>query len=109
MKPEEFANATIEEIDALVDGYVRRYQRLEDLFIVHCALPAYRSAYGNKAPTYEELTANRHKHTQGHVGQIDEETEAYWLPILNGGIEHVEKPGNESRDQDAERKNQSPD
>lgn len=86
----------------MVDGYVRRFQRLEDLLIINCALPAYRAAYGKKAPTYEQLTAHRKENGTAEIGRIDEETEAYWLPILNGGIDHVEKPGNESGNQRSE-------
>lgn len=90
MTPAQFANATIGEIDSLVSGYVRRYQRLEDLFIIHCALPAYRGAYGKKAPTYEQLTAHRHQ-VNGKVLQMDAKTEAYWREILDEGVRNVKK------------------
>ena len=39
LTPEQFANYTVKEIDALFEGYLRRYERLEDLFIIDCALP----------------------------------------------------------------------
>lgn len=87
----------------MVDGYVRRFQRLEDLLIINCALPAYRAAYGKKAPTYEQLTAHRKENGATKIGSIDEETEAYWRPILNGGIDYVEKSGNEIGNQKPER------
>ena len=80
------------ELEALINGYIRRYQHLEGLFIVNCALPAYRAAYGNKAPSYKQLTAHRnmtqHAKTPDH---LDEETEAYWLAILDGGTSNVKK------------------
>ncbi len=91
MTPAQFADATIGEIDSMVNGYIRRYQRLEDLFIVHCALPAYRGAYGKKAPTYEQLTAHRRQTSEGRIIQMDEATEAYWREILEEGVKNVEK------------------
>jgi len=83
LSPEQFGRYTIMEIDALMDGYIRRQERLEDLFIINCALPTYRGAYGKKAPSYKKLTAHRIKH--GKVGEIDEETQNYWRGILKGG------------------------
>ena len=83
LTPERFGGYTIMEIDALVDGYVRRQERLEDLFIINCALPTYRGYMGKKAPNYKKLTAHRVKH--GKVGEIDEETQNYWRKILKGG------------------------
>lgn len=90
MTPTQFASATIGEIDAMVSGYVRRYQRLEDLFIVHCALPTYRGAFGKSAPTYEQLTAHRHQVNE-KVVQMDAKTEAYWREILDKGAKNVKK------------------
>ena len=81
LTPEQFANYTVRELDALTDGYRRRYERLEDLFILHVALPVYRAAYGRKAPTYRKLTAHRHR-TPGYIGTIDPETAAKWRKIL---------------------------
>lgn len=83
LTPEQFGGYTIMEIDALMDGYIRRQERLEDLFIINCALPTYRCHYGRKAPSYKKLTAHRVKH--GKVGEIDEETQNYWRKILKGG------------------------
>ena len=70
------------EIDALFDGYIRRQERLEDLFIINCALPAYRVGWGKKAPDYKKLTA--HRTQRGRVGEIDEETQNFWRGILKG-------------------------
>lgn len=64
----------------MYDGYLRRQDRLEDLFILYCALPTYRGAYGKKAPSYRTLTKHRQKH--GRVGRIDEASEAYWKSVL---------------------------
>ncbi len=58
----------------MFEGYVRRQERLEDLFIINCALPTYRGAYGRKAPSYKKLTAHRTKHNK--IGNIDEGTGA---------------------------------
>ena len=83
LTPEQFANYTVMELDAMFDGYVRRQERLEDLFIINCALPAYRVGWGKKAPSYKKLTAHRVHH--GKVGEIDEDTQNYWRKILKGG------------------------
>jgi len=96
LTPEQFANYTVMELDAMFDGYVRRQERLEDLFIINCALPTYRGAYGKKAPSYKKLTAHRAKH--GKVGEIDEETQDFWRSILKGGTAHVKKHGNPAGD-----------
>ena len=82
LTPEQFGGYTVGEIDAMVDGYIRRQERLEDLFIVNCALPIYRCYLGKKAPSYQKLTAHRTK--RGKVGEIDEETQNYWRKILKG-------------------------
>lgn len=96
LTPEQFANYTVMEIDAMFDGYVRRQERLEDLFIINCALPEYRCHYGRKAPSYKKLTAHRVKHRP--VGEIDEDTQNYWRSILKGGTAHVKKHGNPAGD-----------
>nr|DAU18912.1 MAG TPA: hypothetical protein [Caudoviricetes sp.] len=67
---------TVAEIDAMFDGYLRRREQLEDLFIINCALPTYRGAYGRKAPTYKKLTAYRQNNQI--TGSIDTETADYW-------------------------------
>ena len=84
------------EIDALFEGYARRQERLEDLFIINCALPTYRGAYGKKAPTYKKLTAHRAKRDK--VGDIDEDTQQYWRKILEGGKAHAQECGTEAGD-----------
>lgn len=47
------------EIDAMADGYIRRRDAAENLLILRCALPIYRSMLGDKAPTFDDLTAYR--------------------------------------------------
>ncbi len=80
MTPSEFAGSTAKELDALVDGYRRRYEILEDLLILHVALPVYRGAWGRKAPTYKKLTAHRTRWRK--VEEIDAETAEYWRGVL---------------------------
>lgn len=80
----QFGALTFKEIDALVAGYVRRHEILEDLFIINCALPVYRCTLGRKAPSYKKLTAHRRRH-QAPAGDIDEETQKFWRAILKGG------------------------
>lgn len=81
LTPEQFAGYTVRELDALTDGYQRRYERLEDLFIINIALPIYRAAYGRKAPSYRKLIAHRNR-APGYIGTIDPETAAKWRKIL---------------------------
>ena len=80
----------------MFDGYVRRQERLEDLFIVNCALPTYRGAYGKKAPSYKKLTAHRMKHTK--VGEIDQATKDEWRDFLKGGTANAQKHGDPAGD-----------
>jgi len=80
----------------MFEGYVRRHERLEDLFIINCALPTYRGAYGRKAPSYKKLTAHRTKHNK--IGNIDESTQQYWREILRGGKAHAQEYGTEAGD-----------
>lgn len=96
LTPEQFGNYTILELDAMFDGYVRRQERLEDLFIVNCALPTYRGAYGRKAPSYKKLTAHRTKHKK--VGEIDEDTQNQWRDFLKGGTANAQKHGDPAGD-----------
>lgn len=49
----------MKEFDALANGYLRRRDAYEDMLILRCTLPVYRSMLGDKAPTYDELTAYR--------------------------------------------------
>lgn len=80
MSVEQFANATIRELTALTDGYVRRREALEDLFIIYSAMPAYQCHMGRKAPSYKKLTAHRnHSHL---VADIPEEEQNRWRDIL---------------------------
>ena len=80
LKPEQFAGYTVSEVDAMFDGYIRRQERLEDLFILYSALPTYRGAYGRKAPSYRTLTKHRVK--RGRIGQMDEVEVEYWTETL---------------------------
>jgi hypothetical protein len=80
LTPEQFAGYTVLELDAMFDGYIRRQERLEDLFILYSALPTYRGAYGRKAPSYRKLTQHRRKN--GNPVQMDENLAEYWEPIL---------------------------
>jgi hypothetical protein len=84
MTPDEFAGSTVGEINAMLDGYLRRRETLEDLFIVNCALPTYRAFFGRKAPTYKDLTAHRRrKNPEPHeLPPIDPALVAKWKPIL---------------------------
>jgi len=80
MTPEQFGNSTVAEIDALFDGYMRRRETLEDLFIIYCAMPVMRGPV-KKPPSYKKLTAHRRKHNP-KVGDIDEDMQNFWRPIL---------------------------
>jgi len=80
----------------MFDGYVRRQERLEDLFIINCALPTYRGAYGKKAPSYRKLTAHRVK--RGKIGTIDEDTQNFWRGVLTGGLKVDAKIAEEKHD-----------
>ena len=92
---------TVAEIDAMFDGYLRRREQLEDLFIINCALPTYRGAYGRKAPTYKKLTAYRQSNQI--TGSIDTETAEYWRSFFNERKKHVTKSGTQKRGQRAAR------
>lgn len=89
---EQFGEYTIKEFNALVDGYMRRRDALEDLFIIYSALPTYRGTC-KKAPSYKQLTSHRRRNKP--VAKIDPETEAYWLNILKGGDNNAKKLGTE--------------
>ena len=80
---------TVAEIDAMFDGYLRRREQLEDLFIINCALPTYRGAYGRKAPTYKKLTAYRQNNQI--TGSIDTETADFWRSFFNERTKDVKK------------------
>lgn len=81
LTPEQFGDYTVKEIDALFDGYVKRRERLEDLLIINCALPVYRSLLGDKAPSYQSLIKHR-KEQSNSVGTIDAEEAEFWREIL---------------------------
>lgn len=73
----------------MYDGYVRRQERLEDLFIIYCAMPAMRGPV-KKPPSYKKLTSHRRKRNTA-VGEIDEETQNYWRDILKSGKSNKKK------------------
>lgn len=78
---EQFGNYTVKEITALVDGYIRRREKLEDLFVVYCALPTYQGAFGKHAPSYRKLTEHRtHNHP---TAKINEKDVKEWREILS--------------------------
>ena len=78
LKPEDFGQYTIMELEAMLDGYQRRRERLEDLFILYCALPTYR-AHWKKAPTFQKLT--EHRRHDKRVPGIDEAKLDVWRSI----------------------------
>ena len=93
LTPEQFGNYTIMEIDALFDGYLKRRESLEDLFIIYCAMPTMRGPV-KKPPSYKKLTSHRRKRNTA-AGEIDEDTQNYWRSILKGGVyNHAQKHGN---------------
>ena len=51
LTPEQFGKYTVSEIDAMFDGYLRRYDALEDLMIINCALPIYRGCLLYTSPS----------------------------------------------------------
>ena len=83
LTPEQFGSYTVMEIDAMFDGYIRRYDQMEDLFIINCAMPAMKGPL-KKPPSYKRLIAYRKKR-QTATGEIDEETQKFWRKILKGG------------------------
>lgn len=83
LTPEQFGNYTVMEIDAMFDGYVRRYEHLEDLFILNCAMPAQKGPL-KRPPSYKKLTSHRKKREIA-ASEIDEETQKFWRKILKSG------------------------
>lgn len=97
LTPEQFGHYTVTEIDAMFDGYVRRYEHLEDLFIIYCTMPVNKGPL-KKPPSYKKLTAHRQKRKSAGVGAIDEVTQNFWRNILKGGISHAQKHGDKAGD-----------
>lgn len=80
----------------MFDGYVRRYERLEDLFIINCAMPTMRGPV-KKPPSYKKLTAYRK--SRAKIGEIEEDVQEAWREILiQGGIQHAKKHGDQAGD-----------
>lgn len=81
LTPNDFGNLTIMELDCMLDGYRRRYERFEDLLIINCSLPVYRGHFGKKAPSYRRLTA--HRRINKSIPAIDDDEVKKWSEILN--------------------------
>lgn len=78
---EQFANYTMAEIDALTEGYIRRKESLEDMFILYSALPSYQSSgFIKKVPTYKDLTKYRKNNKQ--IPNIASELIDFWKDYL---------------------------
>ena len=76
---EQFGDCTIGQIDALVAGYLRRRDSLEDLLICYSALPQYQM-HMKHAPSYKKLTAHRRNRFINH--QMDQDEVQRWKNIL---------------------------
>ena len=72
---EQFGDYTIGQIDALVAGYLRRKDKLEDLMICYSALPVYQM-HMKHAPSYKKLTAHRRNRNANR--QMAAEDVQYW-------------------------------
>lgn len=76
---EQFGDYTIGQIDALVAGYLRRRDSLEDLMICYSALPVYQM-HMKHAPSYKKLTAHRRNRNANR--QMAAEDVQYWKNII---------------------------
>ena len=76
---EQFGDYTIGQIDALVAGYMRRRDAMEDLFICYSALPQYQM-HMKHAPSYKKLTAHRRNRNANR--QMAAEDVQYWKNII---------------------------
>ena len=76
---EQFGDYTIGQIDALVAGYLRRRDSLEDLLICYSALPQYQM-HMKHAPSYKKLTAHRRNRNANR--QMAAEDVQYWKNII---------------------------
>ena len=76
---EQFGDCTIGQIDALVAGYLRRRDAMEDLFICYSALPQYQM-HMKHAPSYKKLTAHRRNRNANR--QMAAEDVQYWKNII---------------------------
>jgi hypothetical protein len=85
MTPMAFGNATIAEIMAMLDGYERRREQLEDLFILFSAIPirqAFSSKHKSGKALYEEMTRYRRRKQSGGLPPIDPTLVAKWKDVL---------------------------
>ena len=76
---EQFGDCTVGQIDALVAGYLRRRDSLEDLLICYSALPQYQM-HMKHAPSYKKLTAHRRNRNANR--QMAAEDVQYWKNII---------------------------
>ena len=76
---EQFGDCTVGQIDALVAGYLRRRDSLEDLLICYSALPQYQM-HMKHAPSYKKLTA--HRRNRNATRQMAAEDVQYWKNII---------------------------
>ena len=76
---EQFGDCTVGQIDALVAGYLRRRDSLEDLMICYSALPQYQM-HMKHAPSYKKLTAHRRNRNANR--QMAAEDVQYWKNII---------------------------
>ena len=76
---EQFGDCTIGQIDALVAGYLRRRDSLEDLLICYSALTQYQM-HMKHAPSYKKLTAHRRNRNANR--QMAAEDVQYWKNII---------------------------
>ena len=76
---EQFGDYTIGQIDALVAGYLRRRDSLEDLMICYSALPVYQM-HMKHAPSYKKQTAHRRNRNDNR--QMAAEDVQYWKNII---------------------------
>lgn len=61
LKPWEIEKLTIADIVDMMEGWQRRYERLEDLFIIWSAYPAYQVASPKKCVPLKKFFAHRKK------------------------------------------------
>ncbi|EHO63545.1 hypothetical protein HMPREF9453_00562 [Dialister succinatiphilus YIT 11850] len=85
LTPSTLGELTMKEFNALVNGYVRRRDSFENLLILRCALPVYSSMLGEKAPTFDDLTAYRKlrdKRPEKHDSRYESDVK-YWSKKLD--------------------------
>lgn len=105
LTPEQFGGYTVKELDAMFEGYIRRQERLEDLFILYCAYPTYQSSMRIRhPPSIRKLLAYRRKRP-GRVDQMDDARADHWRKVLKeeeARIREAQSTRAESQDRSAE-------